>query len=64
MFLIDQYSNGRKVVLIVDEAQNLSRKVLEEIRLLSGIETTQGKSSAYHSRGQAGAARERQPTST
>ena len=35
MFLIEQYSNGKKVVLIVDEAQNLREKVLEEIRLLS-----------------------------
>ncbi len=43
MFLIEQYSNGRKVVLIVDEAQNLSKKVLEEIRMLSGIETHKEK---------------------
>ena len=43
MFLIEQYSSGKKVVLIVDEAQNLSRKVLEEIRLLSGIETHKEK---------------------
>ena len=43
MFLIEQYSNGKKVVLVVDEAQNLSRKVLEEIRLLSGIETHKEK---------------------
>ncbi len=43
MFLIEQYSNGKKVVLIVDEAQNLSKKVLEEIRLLSGIETQKEK---------------------
>lgn len=43
MFLIEQYSNGKKVVLIVDEAQNLSRRVLEEIRLLSGIETHKEK---------------------
>ena len=43
MFLIDQYSNGKKVVLIVDEAQNLSRKVLEEIRMISGIETHKEK---------------------
>ncbi len=43
MFLIEQYSNGKKVVLIVDEAQNLSRKVLEEIRMLSGIETHKEK---------------------
>ena len=43
MFLIEQYTNGKKVVLIVDEAQNLNRKVLEEIRLLSGIETQKEK---------------------
>lgn len=43
MFLIDQYANGKKVVLIVDEAQNLSKKVLEEIRLMSGIETHKEK---------------------
>jgi len=42
-FLVEQYSNGRRVLLIVDEAQNLSGKVLEEIRLLSGIETTKEK---------------------
>ncbi|MEE8538475.1 MAG: AAA family ATPase, partial [Woeseiaceae bacterium] len=38
MFLIEQYANGKKVILIIDEAQNLSKKVLEEIRMLSGIE--------------------------
>lgn len=43
MFLIEQYANGKKVILIVDEAQNLSKKVLEEIRLLSGIETHKEK---------------------
>jgi type II secretory pathway predicted ATPase ExeA len=42
-FLIEQYANGRKVLLIVDEAQNLSNKVLEEVRLLSGVETTREK---------------------
>src|SRR5687767_15574528 len=42
-FLIEQYSAGRKVLLIVDEAQNLSNRVLEEIRLLSGVETTKEK---------------------
>jgi general secretion pathway protein A len=42
-FLIEQYSARRKVVLIVDEAQNLSQATLEEIRLLSGIETTKEK---------------------
>ncbi|MEM1175101.1 MAG: AAA family ATPase [Pseudomonadota bacterium] len=43
MFLIEQYANGKKVLLIVDEAQNLSTKVLEEIRLMSGIETHKEK---------------------
>ena len=42
-FLIEQYASGRKVVLIVDEAQNLSNRVLEEVRLLSGVETTKEK---------------------
>src|SRR3954467_12800964 len=42
-FLIEQYAAGRKVLLIVDEAQNLSLKVLEEVRLLSGIEATKEK---------------------
>ena len=42
-FLIEQYANNRKVLLIVDEAQNLSNKVLEEIRMLSGVETTKDK---------------------
>src|SRR5581483_7664679 len=42
-FLVEQYAAGRKVLLIVDEAQNLSLRVLEEIRLLSGVETTKEK---------------------
>ena len=42
-FLIEQYGAGRKVLLIVDEAQNLSLRVLEEIRMLSGVETTKEK---------------------
>ena len=42
-FLIEQYAAGRKVLLIIDEAQNLSLKVLEEIRMLSGIESTKEK---------------------
>ena len=43
MFLLEQYSGGKKVVLVVDEAQNLTKKVLEEIRLISGIETHKEK---------------------
>lgn len=42
-FLMEQFVAGRKVLLIVDEAQNLSYRVLEEIRMLSGVETTKEK---------------------
>ncbi|HJS21068.1 MAG TPA: AAA family ATPase [Steroidobacteraceae bacterium] len=42
-FLIEQYASNRKVLLIIDEAQNLSDRVLEEVRLLSGVETTKEK---------------------
>lgn len=37
-FFIEQNNKGNKVLLIVDEAQNLTRRVLEEIRLLSDLE--------------------------
>jgi general secretion pathway protein A len=36
-FLIKTYSKGRRVVLIFDEAQNLSRKSLEELRMFTNI---------------------------
>ncbi|HWJ35646.1 MAG TPA: AAA family ATPase [Steroidobacteraceae bacterium] len=42
-FLMEQHTSGRKVLLIVDEAQNLSHRVLEEVRMLSGVETTKEK---------------------
>jgi general secretion pathway protein A len=42
-FLVEQHSSGRKVLLIIDEAQNLSSRVLEEVRMLSGVETTKEK---------------------
>jgi general secretion pathway protein A len=42
-FLVEQHVSGRKVLLIVDEAQNLTNRVLEEVRMLSGIETTKEK---------------------
>ena len=42
-FLMDQHDAGRKVLLIVDEAQNLSYRVLEEIRMLSGVESAKEK---------------------
>ncbi len=37
-FLFDQLNHGRRVLLIVDEAQNLSLKTLEELRILSNLE--------------------------
>lgn len=38
-FLIERYAAGRKVLLIVDEAQNLSTEVLEEVRMLSNLQS-------------------------
>ncbi len=42
-FLIEQYSKGIQPVLLIDEAQNLSADLLEEIRLLSNLETDKAK---------------------
>jgi general secretion pathway protein A len=42
-FLLDQRCAGRRVLLIVDEAQNLPAQTLEEIRLLSNLETSTSK---------------------
>ena len=41
--LLDAHAVGRRVVLIVDEAQNLSPDVLEQIRLLTNLETAKQK---------------------
>ena len=41
--LLEEMLRGRRFVLIVDEAQNLQRPVLETIRLLSDFETTHSK---------------------
>ncbi|MFZ5710269.1 MAG: ExeA family protein [Pseudomonadota bacterium] len=38
-FLIEEYASGRRVVLIFDEAQNLSAESLEELRMLTNINT-------------------------
>ncbi len=37
--LLDAYARGRRTVLIIDEAQNLSAEVLEQVRLLTNLET-------------------------
>ena len=42
-FLIEQYAQRRHAVLIIDEAQNLSSEILEEIRMLSNLETDRDK---------------------
>ena len=42
-FLLKQHSKGRHTVLIIDEAQNLSSDVLEQIRLLTNLETHEKK---------------------
>ena len=38
-FLIDQFARGRHTLLIIDEAQNLSDEVLEDIRMLFNLQT-------------------------
>jgi general secretion pathway protein A len=41
--LLERIDRGRDIVLVIDEAQNLSFKVLEQIRLLSNLETDKQK---------------------
>lgn len=42
-YLLDAHAAGRRIVLLIDEAQNLSREVLEQIRLLTNLETSKTK---------------------
>jgi type II secretory pathway predicted ATPase ExeA len=42
-FIIRQYAQGFRTTLIIDEAQNLSAELLEEVRLLSNLETDKAK---------------------
>ncbi len=42
-YLLDAHGRGRKAVLIIDEAQNLSASVLEQLRLLTNLETNDTK---------------------
>ncbi len=42
-FLIQKKASGKKVILLIDEAQNLNRNVLEQLRLLSNLETNRDK---------------------
>jgi general secretion pathway protein A len=42
-YLLDAHARGRRTVLIIDEAQDLTPEVLEQIRLLTNLETTSQK---------------------
>lgn len=42
-FLIEEYQRGRNVVLVVDEVQNMPADTLEQLRLLSNLETVSDK---------------------
>ena len=42
-FLVDQRNSGRLSLLVIDEAQNLSVSALEEVRMLSNLETEKSK---------------------
>jgi hypothetical protein len=42
-FLVQKFANNEKPVLIIDEAQNLSPDCLEEVRLLSNLESNEKK---------------------
>jgi len=42
-YLLDAHARGRRTIVIVDEAQNLSVEVLEQLRLLTNLETAKAK---------------------
>lgn len=42
-FLLEGYASGRNTILIIDEAQNLADEVLEQLRLLTNLETSEKK---------------------
>ena len=42
-FLLEAHAKGRQCVLVIDEAQNLSARVLEQLRLLTNLETRERK---------------------
>jgi len=43
LFLLDQHAAGKTVVLVIDEAQNLTPDVLEQVRMISNLETVHNK---------------------
>jgi len=42
-YLLQQYADGKRVVIVIDEAQNLSPEALEQVRLLTNLETAKHK---------------------
>jgi type II secretory pathway predicted ATPase ExeA len=42
-YLLEKLSRGENLAIIIDEAQNLSKEVLEELRMLSNLETSKSK---------------------
>jgi general secretion pathway protein A len=42
-YLMEQHAHGRRVVIVIDEAQNLSPEALEQVRLLTNLETAKHK---------------------
>ncbi|MDH5572244.1 MAG: AAA family ATPase [Gammaproteobacteria bacterium] len=42
-FMVENYLDGKQVLLIIDDAQNLSKRVLEEITMMSAVETQKEK---------------------
>ena len=42
-FILERYSEGKQILLIIDDAQNLNKKALEEITMLSSLETQKEK---------------------
>jgi general secretion pathway protein A len=42
-YLLDAHANGERVVVVIDEAQNLSPEALEQVRLLTNLETSKEK---------------------
>jgi general secretion pathway protein A len=42
-FLMKKKAEGKRIILLVDESQNLSKDVLEQMRMLSNLETTTSK---------------------
>jgi general secretion pathway protein A len=42
-YLLEQHASGHRVVVVIDEAQNLSPEALEQVRLLTNLETAKEK---------------------